>query len=215
MTLGNFKRSLTTQPSEAKLYLIPEQLEALFKTTKLPKVSDEKDEDNSNVVVLRHKHAIEVLNLDNGSPVCTLPLDGTMRSAVGDVVGDEVIERVNTYVYQGLPGSAPTCFVVVSDASVRSSVHFNSSVCHPLSIYSYFDEEDKSPPVHTELGILAPLLLKPVERSSSLFEHFLGYGLARVQAGLDSFVLLSSGKLVAFAPSGRFLWQVNCRLYLE
>ena len=214
ITLGNFKRSPATKPSEANVYIIPEQLQALFKTAKIPRVTDGKDGGDSNVVVLRHKHAIEVLKLENGSPVCALPLDGTTRSAVGDLIGDEVVERVKTYVFQGVPSSSPTCFIVASDASLRSSIHFNSSVCHPSSIYSYFDEEDESPPAQTELGILAPLLLKSVQRSSSFFEHFLGYGLARVQAGLDSFVLLSSGKLVAFEPSGRFLWQVHMHVII-
>lgn len=209
IALGNFKRTSTSKASEPNVYGIPEQIRALFKTTKIPK---EGKGDDSNVVVLRHRHAIEVLDLGNGNPVCTLPLDGTKRSAIGGVIGDGIINSVRTFVHEDSSSSGPTCFLVASSALVRSSVHFNSSVCHPLSIYSFFGENDASIPFDGKLGILAPLLVKPVERASSLSEHFWGYGLSRIQVGLDSFVLLSSGKLAAFGPSGRFLWQVDTNI---
>jgi hypothetical protein len=102
-----------------------EQLMTLAKTgiTRLP----EKEIQDLNSVVIRHRHGIEVLNLNKGSPLCFLPLDAK-HSTLADVNGDESIDLVKLHVYQ--ENSKSECFLVVSDALVTSSVLFNSSVCH-------------------------------------------------------------------------------------
>ena len=208
VALGSFTRSSVSKSSKPSDNIIPEQLLTFIRKNGIPKPSEAKEEEDSNVVVLRHRHAIEVLSLENGKPVCSLPLDGTKTSSFGDINGDEVVDVVKMYIYQESSASAPSCFIVASDGLTGSSIHFNSSVCHPVSPLNFFEGEDTTILQDTKLSSLPPLLTKPLERSSGVLRHVLGYGLSRIQTGFESFVLLSSGKLVAFGPSGRFLWQV-------
>lgn len=106
-----------------------EQLMALAKSgiSSVP----EKASQDLNAVVIRNSHGIEVLDLDKGSPVCSLPLNAK-QSTLADVNGDENIDLVKLHVYQ--ENGKPDCFLVVSDALVTSSVLFNSSVCHPSQV---------------------------------------------------------------------------------
>lgn len=56
---------------------------------------------------------------------------------------------------------------------------------------------------------LPPLVIRKLKRSSGILRHVLGHGLPRRHVGMDTVVLTSSGKLTAFEPNGRFLWQVR------
>ena len=106
-----------------------EQLMALAKSG--ISTAPEKATQDLNAVVIRNSHGIEVLDLDKGSPVCSLPLNAK-QSTLADVNGDEIIDFIKLHVYE--ENGKSDCLLVVSDALVTSSVLFNSSVCHPSQV---------------------------------------------------------------------------------
>ena len=134
ITLGEFERSFS-QPDKTTERNIAEQLMTLAKSG--ISTSPKQKSENLNSVVIRHCRGMEVLNLDKGSPVCSLPLD-SRHSTLADVNADGHVDLVKLNVVQ--ENSKSECFLVASDALVSSSVLFNSSACHPSRVGNILGE---------------------------------------------------------------------------
>ena len=134
ISLAEFKRAVS-KPHEKAEGSMAEQLMALAKTgiTSSPK----EDTQDLNAVLIRHRHGIEVLSINKGSPLCSLPFDAK-HSTLADVNGDESIDLVKLHVYR--ENSKSDCFLVASDALSTSSVLFNSSVCQPTPFVGLIGE---------------------------------------------------------------------------
>lgn len=87
-----------------------------------------------NSVVIKHSRGIDVLDLDKGRPVCSLPLDSKF-STLADVNDDGSVDVVRLHVVE--ENSKLECFLVACDALRTSSVLFNSSVCSPTHFASF------------------------------------------------------------------------------